>query len=621
MAVTDPRATKVQHIIEIVYLSFLAFSFYLLLTSRTGEAHTIWEVLNPAFLPTLFVTTFLLITILLTSEKTALTLFFIIVYSILVHLFFSVIFPAGDSSGQQLILGRVRRVFDNTAPNGWSGLPTTTALTFIYELFKGINLQAAISTIFARMFRLDILYVHLFLVPVLWGAFVPVGAFLVAKAAGGNGKTSLLSGLLVSAFPYTVYFGAISVPNSLGFIFFLYSLYFMLKYLSSDGSKNSYLMLVFSLFSFLAHYLAGIMSVTLLLLAVVFKVYTKEKKSELITSRVLLIVSFLLCVSILPLSFIYLRFIAPSTNAIFTLQKFYQLPFAEILGVFLLGDLSTSSDLLAILVNVIGPLIVLTCMIYLVSKTKRGRILNDPGQFYFLFMAFLIMIIDYGILKLFMSGLIINAERLWVFRDFIAAPFVGLAVLAAVSSFERFSKVKSPTSSLVKLKKSFDGHIPGVSGFVLIVNLLIPLLLGGWIVFSLDVAYPHVAPLQTTSYELEAAKYIDANTHEKYVVIGDVWAIYAGEMIVGINNPQAYYFGEVNKTGQDIFVNMTQNPSPQWMLLALSYTNASVAYFIASEPRLGPVQFNETVSNTEQVLPVFHVTGEGKLYVFSYRKG
>lgn len=68
---------------------------------------------------------------------------------------------------------------------------------------------------------------------------------------------------------------------------------------------------------------------------------------------------------------------------------------------------------------------------------------------------------------------------------------------------------------------------------------------------------------------------------------------------------------------------MRQNPSPQWMLLAMNYTDTSVAFFIVTEPRLGAEEFNSVVSRALQneQLTVAGVFGAGKLYVFSYRKG
>jgi hypothetical protein len=163
-----------------------------------------------------------------------------------------------------------------------------------------------------------------------------------------------------------------------------------------------------------------------------------------------------------------------------------------------------------------------------------------------------------------------------------------------------------------------------VLGLLFCTNILMPVVLGGWITLSLSVAYPQVAPLQTTWYELEAVRFIEENTHEEYVVIGDLWTIYAGEVIVGINNPEAYYFEESDKTGHDLFSNMTRDPSPEWMLLAMDLTNTRVAYFVVTEPRLGAEGFNNTVDKARQNgLKAYGPPegfGDGKLYIFYHEK-
>ena len=231
------------------------------------------------------------------------------------------------------------------------------------------------------------------------------------------------------------------------------------------------------------------------------------------------------------------------------------------------------------------------------------------------------MLIDYRILKLFMDRLPFHAERLWVFRDFIAAPFVALAICAVVSSLNAFLKTKSPpTITVASLKTLSKADLYRFSSLLLTLNVLIPVAVGGWITFSLSAAYPQWAPLQTTWYELEAVRYIEENTYEKYVVIGDVWTIYAGEIIVGLNNPRAYYFGEFGGTGYDLFVNMTRDPSPQWMLSAMNYTDTTVAYFIVTEPRLGTEEFDNTVSKAIQNGLPYYTFGKGKLYIFRHEK-
>jgi hypothetical protein len=619
------RQRATLYVMEFLYVLLAASSFYLLALSRTGEASTVWQTLHPFFIPVLFSAIFVLITILFRSDDTTLKLLFTIVLSLLLHSFFSVIFPAGDLSGQQMVLGKTRRVFDNTILHGWSGLPTQSVQIIIYEMFQGINLQAALSTIFARMLSLDVFYIHLFLVPVLWGIFVPIASFLVAETLSGNKKTAVLASLIVSAFPYTIYFGAISVPNSLGFIFFFFSLYFMLEYLFSNVPKNAYLMILFSFFSFLAHYITGIMAFSLLFLAIAFRTYSNEKGVNPSVASVSLVSAFLVSVSILPFSFVFLRFLGTSTNTFFTLDKFLELPLGEIVGLFLIGKLTYGFDPLLVLLNIVGPLLALVSMIYLIFRTRHKRNKKYRGKILFLFIAFLIILIDYRILELFMEGLPINAERLWVLRDFIAVPFVAVAIYVAFSYLEA-RKPKLSLKTLMKVSrtnsKSSKGKRLNALGFFLSINVLIPIIIGGWITLSLTAAYPQVAPLQTTSYELDAVRYIARNTNEKYVVIGDVWTIYAGGMIVGINNPEAYYFSESNKTGHDLFVNMVDDPSPQWMLAAMNYTNTTISYFVISEPRLGADEFHNVVLRVFRgnELSFVRIFGDGKLYLFSYRK-
>ena len=606
---------------ESLYLLLLALSFYALVLSRTDEAQTIWQVLNPAFLPILFITTFALLANIFSSEKTEYKLFFVILYSILIHSFFSVIFPAGDLSGQQMVLGRTRRVFDNTILHGLSGWPDRSIGFFLEEALKGDNLQAALSTIIARMLSIDILHVHLFLVPVLWGIFVPIGSFLLAKAIGGSEKVAALASLLISAFPFSTYFGAISVPNSLGFIFFLFSLYFIVKYLSSQDSRTRYLMLIFSFFSFLAHFLTGFMSISLLLLAVAFKTYKSEKEAAKATwtSKALVAVAFLVCLGLLPMAFIYLSFVSSTTYGAFTLGKLYELPLDKLVGLFFIGELIYGFDLQTIILMIAGPALAFLFMTYLFVKSRRNPHATLRPEILFLILAFLVTLIDYRILKLFMEGLPLNEERLWVFRDMIAAPFVALAISMLLSKLEALKVAKPVTGIALNSKVASGSNRLRALSLALAVTILVSAVLAGWVTFSLEAAYPHVAPLQTTSYELEAVRYIKDSTSGTYVVIGDIWTIYAGEVIVGINNPGAYYFGESSKLGHDLFVNMTENPSPEWMFSAMNQTKTTTAYFIITEPRVGATEFsNVTAQIQETPLTLFYVSENKKLYVYSY---
>jgi len=385
-------------------------------------------------------------------------------------------------------------------------------------------------------------------------------------------------------------------------------------------------MLIFSFFSFLAHFLTGFMSLSILLLAVAFKTYKSEKEEAKTTwtSKTLLAVTFLVCLSILPMAFIYLRFFGSASYGVFTLDKLSELPLDKLVGLFFIGELIYGFDLQTIILMIAGPTLAFLFMIYLLLRSRRNPHATLHPETLFLILAFLVTLIDYRILKLFMEGLPLNEERLWVFRDMIAAPFVALAISILISKLEAFKVVKPATSIALSSKVASKSNRLRALSSALAMTILISAVLAGWVTFSLEAAYPQVAPLQTTSYELEAVIYIKDNTSEKYVVIGDIWTIYAGEVIVGINNPSAYYFGEYSKLGHDLFANMTENPSPEWMLSAMNYTDTNVAYFIITEPRLGTQEFNTILSkalqNSLQIYGPSEGFGNRKLYVFKHEK-
>jgi len=615
-----PHRSSWLRLAEILYLLTISLSFYFLVLSRTGEAHTVWEVLHPALLSALFLASSFLVAVSLSSERIACKMLFITFHSVLIHSFLSVIFPAGDFSGQQMVLGRIIRLQNDALFHGWPPGPFGSIQVEIFARFGGMNFQGAITIALSQMLSVDLLWVHLFLVPILWGVFTPIAVYLATSTFASDDKVPVLASLLISAFPYATYFGAISVPNSLGYIFFFYSVCFMLRYLSSNDYKTLVLVVLFSFFSLFAHYLTGITSFSLLFLTLAFRAYKNEKAPKL-TAKASLIFSFIVSASLLPLSLIYLRLFRPITQTAFTLNKFYELPLQEIVSLALIGELSHGFDLRTVFLVLLGSAVAFVCMIYLLYDLRKNPQTRSRIQIYLLIAAFLLVLVDYRILKLFMEELPLNEERLWVFRDFLAAPFVAVVLYAVVLRLSTSLRAMSSlTPARTRIKKSTNHKSFGFFGILLILNLLLPILIGGWITYSLNAAYPRLSPLQTTWYELEAVKSIDETTKEKYVVIGDLWTIYAGERIVGINNPRAYYFAELDKTGLDLFTNMKRDPSSRWMQDAMNITDTTVAYFIISEPRLGTTEFNTVLLKTIQSGLRWRALGEGKLYIFTYEK-
>jgi hypothetical protein len=219
-----------------------------------------------------------------------------------------------------------------------------------------------------------------------------------------------------------------------------------------------------------------------------------------------------------------------------------------------------------------------------------------------------------------MEGVPFNEERILVFRDFLTLPFIIFTIDGFSKCLVSKTKATQWSSKPKNLwSKKLINRAINLSKFIL--KLLLVVALTSWITLSVVIAYPHIAPLQTTWYELEAVRFIHKNTLENYIVIGDQWIIFAGETVAGIYNPKAYYFGEFDPEGIFLFNRMKTNPTNKVMKEALSYNNATVAYFIIQKSRLGTDVFNRILKQAlENNLEVYAVFGGGRLYVFRYKE-
>lgn len=623
------RIALSSYIARLLYVLMVAISFYLLYVSRADEVRTVWQFIHPLFMPIFFATTSLLLLIVLSADRIEYKLLFIMLHSFLSHTFFAIIFPAGDVSYQARILAVTRSLYDNNVLHGWPPRGADNPLTQIWFWFRGTNFQSALSIVFARTLNVDISLVHLFLVPVLWGAFVPIAAFMVTRTLCRSERTALLSSLAISLFPSSIYYGAISVPNSLGYIFFFFSIFFTLRYLNSTGVSNSFLMMTFFLASFLSHFLTGIMAFSLFFFAIAFKTYLNKKKNLSIINlaKPQLLIPFILTISIIPLALVYQRFFIPYKTA-FTLYRFYKIPFEELTLRLIFGRY-VDFWIPAAIIHLIAPIFGLLGMLYcLASRTEESK--RNQYLCLFLFSGFLIVLVDYRIVKFLMVRVPFNEERLWVFRDFLAVPFVAILadhILTRLhsSASHRLNKIHLPfqrSSVTYRNLRTITISIVAliyVASYVLSL-LIIPALTAASIYYS----YPHYSPLQITSYELEAAIYIDENSSERYVAICDVWFVFAGQMIVGLYNPQAYYFGPRDPQGWSLFIEMKNNPRIEPMIKAMKLTEATVAYFIIEKPRLGEEAYNRIIQQAEQndlqTCKIFYHKSEEKLRIFYYEK-
>jgi len=621
--------------LKLLYLFVMVLSFYFLFVSRSSEVYTVWGVLHPAFMPTFMAATLILLTMIFSAERVEYKVLFTILHSVLSHVFMVVVFPAGNIGVQQVILGESRLVFNNAIPNGF-GWSEPSVLLKVYILFRGENLQTAFSVIFARMFGVDVYWTHLLLVPLLWGIFVPVIGFAISRILGASEKVSVLTGLLVSSFPTSIAWGKESIPNGLSYLFFFCFIYFLLKLLKSNKLKDLPLVVTFFLASFLSHFLAGTVAFSILLLAYGIRTYKKERRRARYGAKLTLLVCFAFSASILPFLLVYRRFFYPWANTQFSLQPLYSMSPAEALFSTLLGNyfgLISREAYITALTFGVAPLVGFIGMVYvLVTSSKRGFKRSIDPCVLLLFLGIALIAINDRILRLFMIDVPFSeAERLWVLRDFLLVSFLAFFIARGIQEIRLLSTKASDkllhllrrASSALKLsKRTYSANLASLTSAS--VHFVIFLIISGWVTASIYYAYPHWAPMQTTTYELEAVKCIDQTTSERYIVVGDQWIIFAGQMFVGINNPQAFYFSHTDPRGVSLFVKMKNNPTNETLIEAMKINNAIVAYFIIEKPRLGAETYNNIINkaqqNNLQTYKIFYYPeGEEKLYIFRYK--
>lgn len=610
--------------IRSLYFFMIGFLFYTLIMGRSGEIYTVWQAMPLFFIPAFFGATILLLAIVFsTSERVEYKLLFVIMYSILSRSFSAIVFPAGGVGPQQGEgLSATRLLFESTIRDGWAPWPPNNILILLFNWFRGENFQSVLSVVSARMLGVDVFWAHVWLAPMMWGVFVPVCIFALTRILGGNETTSVLASLMITAFPVTIVWGTFSVPNSLGYIFFLLSVLFFITYLSSRKPKILLLMAIFVVCSLLSHLLTGIVTFSLLLLTIAMRAYESEKREAPLAAITSLVFGFLLSTVLLPLSLLSLRVIY-IRYVYFSLNVLVGLPPTEILSLLVLGEYA-NFRIEAIPVFLAGPVLGFIGIVSSLRRAQKKGIDRRASLSLLLLLGYLMVLVDHRILKLFVVNTPFNAERLLVFQYLMIAPFVALFINSVVSYLQKngtrlFRKKINPPSALGIARTRLSMRQIGVYSVIAII-------LASWLTASAYYAYPHSSFLQITDYEIEAARYIETSTNKTYIVICDQWFAYAGGMIVGINNTRAFYFSAASRVGIELFNAMRKEPSGDTMnqtlaLMEQDNLHFGIVYFVVEEPRLGTDEFNRVIANaTENNVNVYHTFGNGKLCIFYYQR-
>jgi hypothetical protein len=258
--------------IYVVYVSLIAYSFYLLLEARSGWVYgDVWTVVSPSFFVVYFLAAFVLIGIILYSNTRASSkVLLVILFSLVSSIVFALVLYPGNAGDPMDHMGFARLIYSYGEMR--RGFPRT--LFHLYWLLKEKGL-ALLSGTLSKMFWVDVYWVHTFILPVLWSLFIPLTAFKIGRLLDWEDRVGILTGFLASFHVGFAGWSSRTTGNSLGFVPFFVSVCFSLWYMKTERRMLMFLAIFTALVSTLVHPLTGTMSLIFFILVTGLRNYKK----------------------------------------------------------------------------------------------------------------------------------------------------------------------------------------------------------------------------------------------------------------------------------------------------------------------------------------------------------
>jgi hypothetical protein len=562
----------------------IAVAFQALAKARTGEGvTTVWLTIPDYFLPVFFLCSLLLMFVLFfTNTNVGLKLGLIFVYSFLARSLFWVVWYPGRYGDPWQHLG-ISRFIDRTGmPYAYSWILQNF---LIYDLIKS-KAQYAPLILISRMFNVDIYWVHILFVPFLWSFLVPLFSYKIAEMLVKERveQLPLIAALVASLIPSLVIWGTVSVPNSVGFVFFFFVVFLMFYWVRTGKRQIWGLSFLVTIATFFAHMLPAIFALAFFLLVTVSQKFSKTIEK---------IVFYLLLFPLFPLV-LYLSDAQFSLGGLFALESY---------GSFV-------SEIVWVM-TVFG-------LLGLVLSLRRRYV--DRRNILLVFAFYVLVLLNYYLAMYGMSGLLFGASRILVIADLLLLPFAALGVFEVVNVLVAvFSSISRRVSFLEEKKFDFSPRSAGLT--------LICLILSAQASLTLYQVYPHqeITNIQPADYMMEAVYYINSTAPGPYVVLCDTQLANIATGLLGID--YSYAGGMSGLWGQPFFTfptiqlygEMVKNPSISIMQNALTSAYAywaETAYFVLSV--MAGASFERALEETSAILPVDAIFGDGKLYIFKY---
>ena len=576
--------------------SLFMLGWWFLLQGRTGEfILSPWEVIPRLYLYIYLVLTTVLVLLLFSRRKARLILLLIILHSFLLHAYLPLVYQTGFSGDKWRHLASEKLILTGEVyqPALIGEVEYTTLGSFSVPavLLSGnktsYGQQWSLTILLSEVLQVDLFYVDLWLVWLLWSIFLPPLLYKLAELIRPGRNFRLFFALAPALFyPFQV-FGGLTLPVSLGHLLFMFVLYIWI-YFYRHGSKAVLAWAVFlSLLMYFGYILHLIVIWELAGLVIIFK-YLQHPVPKFIRWGLKALVVGGLIVLIPVLEFIQgygsLRegilglgaIISHSANAfghLSGLVGFLPQPGHVDQGNFLFNQTRADHAPVSLLSFRLWPLL-FTMLVWLVIiyGLRTIRWLKQPGVPKLFAWLFMIVISNYVISWYFMDGNHILARRLDQVIVFLMSVFLSLGTMYFVERIK---------------------FLPWANKVLLIAILF------GFISSSTYASGPNLQVV--TADEHLAAKYVWEQvdkSDEYYCVIANTWPLLALEAesaraIIGGGFPVGFEYAQPERV--KIFEKMSQYPSWELLTWAKEITNEQVCFYMTEDRWINDRVYQETI--------------------------
>ncbi|MCD6471354.1 hypothetical protein J7K86_02400 [bacterium] len=616
-----PESDSRQEIEFPKILYFLFFVFYILAVAflfraRTGKfILSPWTTISPFYLYFWMTIVFIIGLMIFSREKTAKILFFIVLASLLLHAYLPIVYQGGFGGDKWRHIGAEKLLM-----NGNIYSPALFGEKLRLKQFGKIKIPEVfivgnktsysnmwgLSIALSWLLGLDIFLIDLILGFLLFSIFLPIFLFKFAQIFSDRKQFLLLTSFLpVCFFPLQIY-GGITIPNTFGFLVFLFSLtsFLYLFFKKSISKKNK---IIFFILLLVVLYFNYILYLFVFLGFALFFWLTKKilnssgrkKKIFILFFCLIILFSFL----IIPLLDSFNNFshfksirIKEVFNALIDFGKRLLVSRAIFPRIFQMEQdnwlyMQTGRTMnRCVLMNLLPWSYILTPIfwlffIYGILKLKK---VSRPKYAYLLIVLLFIALVGQFIASYFMEGNHIFSKRLVVLISFLfILPF----------SWGIYSFV--------------ENKFLGQRAKILAVILFLSLLSG--------TVYASGPKMQrVTIDEIKAANYVWDNLKNKsgpYCVLANTWPLLAVEAVSGrqiITGGFPVYFEYRQPERVQLFQNMNKEPSIKYLEKSIKITGAKDCYFMTEKKWLFFERkekifnrINEILGNPKQIGDVF----------------